>query len=380
MHFNNLGLSDLLLEIINEQKYELAYPIQQKAIPAIINGNDVLGIASTGSGKTASYVLPIITNFKPDRNRKNRHIKVLVLVPTRELAIQVNEVFQVFKHGNKEIIKSSAIYGGVSINPQMKNLNGVDILVATPGRLLDLVDSNAVHLSRIDTLVIDEADKMLNLGFKEEMDKIFKLLPQTRQNLLFSATLSSDINNISDILLNNPMVIKIETDSDDITIINEYGYLVPEEKKGPLLRYLIKTNDWLQVLVFTSSIYQAKNVANKLRRNGIDAEAIHGGKSQSARKEVLQNFKANKLRVLVTTDLLSRGIDIEFLPHVINYELPRSPKEYIHRIGRTGRAGSKGEAIAFVTKDDLRHFKVIQKKKGTWVKLIDVEDINLKGY
>lgn len=380
MQFNNLGLSDSLLEIIEEQNYDSVYPIQQKAIPAILKGNDILGIASTGSGKTASYILPIVASFKTDLKRKNRHVKVLVLVPTRELAFQVNEVFQIFKHGNSAKIKSLAIYGGVSINPQMKNLQGVDILVATPGRLLDLVDSNAVHLSRIDTLVIDEADKMLNLGFKDEMSKILNLLPQKRQNLLFSATLSADINNISDILLKNPIVIKVESENNNISVINELAYLVAEERKGPLLRYLIKTNDWQQVLVFTSSIYQAKNVANKLRKNGIEAEAIHSKKGQTTRREVLQKFKDKKLRVLVTTDLLSRGIDIEYLPYVINYELPRSPKDYIHRIGRTGRAESKGEAISLLTKDDLHHFKVIQKKKGTWVDLVDTENYYLKGY
>jgi ATP-dependent RNA helicase RhlE len=276
-------------------------------------------------------------------------------------------------------VKTLAVFGGVSINPQMMALSGVNVLIATPGRLLELVESNAVHLSSIDTLVLDEADKMLNLGFKEEMTRIFALLPENRQNLLFSATLSDDVNAINQILLHNPLVIKIESEVENIDLITQLAYFVTNEKKGPLLRYLIKHNDLKQVLVFTSSIYSADNVVDKLRKNGIDAMAIHSKKSQGSRADALSEFKSGKLRVLVATDLISRGIDIQFLPHVINYELPRSPKEYIHRIGRTGRAESPGEAISFITSDDKDHFKVIQKKMGKWVTMIESESINLWG-
>lgn len=380
MSFTPFGLSPLLLKELANQNYTQPYPIQKKAIPAILKGEDILGIAPTGSGKTASYVLPILTNLQGNTDSKNRHVNVLVLVPTRELALQVREVFRLFSAVLPGQIKSLAVYGGVSINPQMKALLGVNILVATPGRLLELVESNAVHLSRVDTLVLDEADKMLNLGFKEEVNHIFSLLPKIRQNLLFSATLSDDVKNINQILLRNPLVIKIEAESENIDLINQLAYLVPEVKKGPLLRYLIKNKEFKQVLVFTSSVYKADNVADKLRKNGIDASAIHSKKSQGARTDALGRFKSGKLKVLITTDLLSRGIDIEFLPCVINYELPRSPKDYIHRIGRTGRAENPGEAISFITEEDQHHFKIIQKKMGKWVTKVNSEEIDLKGY
>jgi ATP-dependent RNA helicase RhlE len=378
MPFSSLGLSPSLLKALAVQKYEKPYPIQEEAIPAILARKDVLGIAQTGSGKTASYVLPILMNLQGSISSKNRHVNVLVLVPTRELAVQVREVFQTFGAALPIPVKSLAVYGGVSINPQMMAMQGVHVLVATPGRLLELVDSNAVHLSSIETLVLDEADKMLNLGFKKEVDSILTLLPKRRQNLLFSATLSDDVNNINQVLLHKPVVIKIEEENNNIDLITQLAYYnVTEEKKGPLLRYLIKHTDFKQVLVFTSSVYKADNVADKLRKNGIDAAAIHSKKSQGARTEALSKFKAGTLRVLVATDLISRGIDIKFLPCVINYELPRSPKDYVHRIGRTGRAESAGQAISFVTAEDEHHFKVIQKKMGKPVTMIDAKGLVL---
>ena len=380
MPFSSFGLFPALLKVLAAQNYVQPYPIQQEAIPAILKKKDVLGIAQTGSGKTASYVLPILTNLQGNSASKNRHINVLVLVPTRELAVQVGEVFQLFGSALPERVISLAVFGGVSINPQMIGLQGVQVLIATPGRLLELVDSNAVHLSDIETLVLDEADKMLNLGFQEEMNRIIALLPKKRQNLLFSATLSDEVTNINQILLHDPVVIRIEPKSDNIDLIEQLGYFVSEEKKGPLLRYIIKKNELQQVLVFTSSVYKADNVADKLRKNGIDAAVIHSKKSQGARTDALSKFKSGRLRVLVATDLLARGIDIEFLPHVINYELPRSPKDYIHRIGRTGRAESPGEAISFVTPEDQHHFRIIQKKMGKWVTMIDSENIDLKGF
>jgi len=380
MSFTTLGLPASILKTIAEQNYSEPYQIQKEAIPAILNKKDVLGIAKTGSGKTASYVIPILANLQGNTVSKNRHVKVLVVVPTRELAIQVSDVFKIFASGFSEKIKILSVFGGVSINPQMKAMMGVNILVATPGRLLELVETNAVHLSEIETLVLDEADKMLNLGFKDEMTRIFKLLPRKRQNLLFSATLSNDLNDIEQVLLDNPTIIKIEEEKNDIDLIYQEGYFVAEEKKGPLLRHLIKSKNMQQVLVFVSSIKRADNVANKLRANGIEAWPIHSKKSQGARTDLLTKFKHNKLRVLVATDLISRGIDIEFLPFVINYELPRSPKDYIHRIGRTGRAENNGEAISFVSPEDEHHFKIIQKKMGKWVTMIDSVNLNLKGY
>ncbi len=380
MSFSDLGLPPSITQLLEAQGYKAPYPIQKQAIPAILQRKDILGIAQTGSGKTASYVLPILQNMQGNTSSKNRHIKVLVLVPTRELAAQVREVFYSFSSNLPQKIKSLAVFGGVSINPQMIALQGVNILVATPGRLLELVSTNALHLSEIDTLVLDEADKMLNLGFKEEMQNIFALLPKKRQNLLFSATLSEEVEGIKQMLLHNATVIKIEEEENNIDLITQLGYFVSEEKKGPLLRYLIMKNEIKQVLVFTSSVYKADHVADKLRKNGMDATAIHSKKSQEARTEALSRFKKGTLRVLVTTDLLARGIDIKFLPYVINYELPRSPKDYIHRIGRTGRAESPGEAISFITEEDKHHFKVIQKKMGKWVTMIDANDLDLQDF
>jgi ATP-dependent RNA helicase RhlE len=380
MPFSTFGLSpSLVIQLINNN-YEHPYPIQKEAIPAVLEGKDVLGIAKTGSGKTASYVLPILTNLQGQTRTKNRHVNVLVLVPTRELAGQVKDVFQQFGSTLPDRVKTIAVFGGVSINTQMQAMQNANVLVATPGRLLELVESNAVHLSSISTLVLDEADKMLNLGFKSEMDKIFDLLPKKRQNLLFSATLSEKVNNINQVLLDNPAVIKIASEENNIDLINQSAYYVDEDKKGPLLRYLIKHNNMKQVLVFTSSTYKADNVADKLRKHGIDASAIHSKKSQSARTDALRNFKNGGLRVLVATDLLARGIDIEFLPVVINYELPRSPKDYIHRIGRTGRADTPGDAITIVTPEDEHHFKIIQKKMKKWVDRVVCDNLDLKDY
>lgn len=378
MSFSSLGLSESLLNTLADQNYNRPYPIQTEVIPAILSKKDVLGIAKTGSGKTASYVLPILTKLQGNTVSKNRHVNVLVLVPTRELAMQVEKVFQQFASALPKPPKCLAIYGGVSINPQMIALQGVNILIATPGRLLELVESNAVHLTNIDTLVLDEADKMLNLGFEEEMKRIFALLPKKRQNLLFSATLSENLNTIHQILLRDPLVIKIDDEKNEIDLINQTAYFVTEKKKGPLLRYLINQGDLKQVLVFTSSAFRADMVADKLRKHGIEAMAMHGKKSQTARNEALRRFKTDKIQVLVATDLLSRGIDIEFLPCVINYELPRSPKDYIHRIGRTGRAESPGEAISFIAPEEENHFKVIQKKMGKRITMIDSYNIDFR--
>jgi len=380
MSFSKLGLSDDLIKTLIEQNYTQPYPIQQEAIPAILEGKDILGIAQTGSGKTASFVLPILQKFQDGVSTKNRHVRALVLVPTRELAIQVSDVVKVLSANLPQKIKSMAVYGGVSINPQMIELQGVEILVATPGRLLELISTNAVSLSAIKILVLDEADKMLNLGFQEEMSKIFGLLPKNRQNLLFSATLSDDLNNINRNLLRNPVVVKVEEEIKNLDLIKQFAYLISEEKKGPILRYIIKTQKIKQVLIFTSSVHRADAVALKLSQNGIDAFAIHSKKSQEARLQALDFFKTGKVKVLVATDLMARGIDIKFLPYVINYELPRSPKDYIHRIGRTGRAEASGEAISLISPAEEHHFKVIQKKMGKRVTMVDGNTINLKGY
>lgn len=380
MSFSTLGLSSELLSALEAQKYQTPYPIQQIAIPDILQGHDILGIAPTGSGKTAAYVLPILNQLQSLKKTKNRHVQTLVLVPSRELAIQVNEVVQSFASSLTERIKSLAVFGGVSINPQMIALQHVSILVATPGRLLDLVNSNAVSLSGVDTLVLDEADKMLNLGFKEEMERIFKLLPNKRQNLLFSATFSEDVDAVHQQVLNEPKIIRIKALKKNIDQIIQTAYRVSEERKGPLLRYIIKTKELTQVLVFTSSTHKADKVVEKLRQNGIEAGAIHSKKSQSLRTKTLERFKDGALRVVVATDLLGRGIDIDLLPYIINYELPRSPKDYVHRIGRTGRAEASGEAISLITEEESAHFRIIQKKMGKWVTMVESDELNLQGY
>lgn len=380
MSFSSLGLPNELLVTLEKLKLTEPTPIQQGAIPPIIEGKDVLGIAKTGSGKTASYVLPILSTIHKKPATENRHPGVLLLVPTRELAQQVESVFKDFTFGLTMKPKVMAVFGGVSINPQMIGLNNVSILIATPGRLIELVESKAVHLSQVHTLVLDEADKLLNLGFKNEIDKLFTFLPAKRQNLLFSATLNGDVEQINQLILKSPVVISIESEEDSIELIQQSAYSVEDEEKGPFLRYLIKSKEMTQVLVFTSSVFKADAVADKLRKNGIEAAAIHSKKSQGARNQALKRFKEGNLKVLVATDLLARGIDIEFLPVVINYELPRSPKDYIHRIGRTGRAESSGEAIALVNKEEEHHFKVIQKKMKTRVELISTETIDIKGF
>ena len=371
MSFSSFGFPSTILASLKRQNFKQATPIQEQAIPAILNNKDVLGIAKTGSGKTASYVLPILMNLKKLKKFNNRHVPVLVVVPTRELAVQVGEVFQLFANRLEEPIKTMSVFGGASINPQMIGMNKVQVLTATPGRLIELVESKAVHLSEVSTFVMDEADKMLDLGFKDEVDKILSLLPKKRQNLLFSATLSADLEAINRLILNDPTTIKIETKETDIELINQCAYLVPENEKGPLLRKLIKEKKMNQVLIFASSVFRCDAVAEKLFANGINARAIHSKKSQGSRQEALNRFKSGKLQVLVATDLLARGIDIEFLPFVINYELPRSPKDYIHRIGRTGRAESPGEAISFISPDEEHHFKVIQKKMKKHVEIVD---------
>jgi ATP-dependent RNA helicase RhlE len=381
MTFSDLKLCAPLVAIAAKQGYDAPYPIQVAAIPAILAGQDVLAIAQTGSGKTASFVLPILQQFQTKKPSKNRFIKALILVPTRELAMQVGEVFAVFsKKTLGRNVKTLAVFGGVSINPQMMHLQNVEVLIATPGRLLDLVDNRAMHLSELDILVLDEADKMLNMGFADEMARIFQLLPEKRQNLLFSATLGKDVESITEMILYNPIKIEIAAEADNIDLITQTAYRVTEEKKGPLLRYLIKTQEMKQVLVFVSSIHKADSVVRKLKQNGVQALALHSEKSQNARTEALRYFKSGETRVLVATDLASRGIDIPNLPVVINYELPRSPKDFVHRIGRTGRAGAAGEAISFVPQDDELHFRVIEKKMQKRVERLEAEDLNLHGF
>ncbi|WP_124981323.1 DEAD/DEAH box helicase [Nonlabens xiamenensis] len=378
MSFNDWDLPAPLLQYLQQQGHAQPTPIQQQAIPEVLKGRDLMGIAPTGSGKTLAYALPLLQGLK-DIVSKNRQISGLVLVPTRELAEQVGQVIiDLAKQMDRPLI-TMAVYGGVSVNVQMMNMNKVDILVATPGRLIDLMDSNAVSLAACRVLVMDEADKMLSMGFRDEVDYILNALPQQRQNLLFSATLNPQVEQISGLLLSDPAVIEIKTPKADLSQIKQLGYRVVSEKKGVLLRHLIHKMDMQQVMIFCSSTYQVEHVNDKLNTNGIKSKAIHGKKSQSIRNNNLADFKQGAVtgvQCLVTTDLLARGIDIEFMPYVINYELPRSPKDYIHRIGRTGRADRTGVAISLVSPEEAHHMRIIQKKTGQKVWMEDLEEWN----
>lgn len=378
--FSSLGLSQPLLKAVAEQHYERPYPIQQQAIPAILREKDVLGIAKTGTGKTASFVLPILDLFQRVNVAKDRLVRVLVLVPTRELAVQVADVFLTFGANLPRRVKTVAVFGGVSINPQMVALHNAEIVVATPGRLLDLLGSNALKLSEVEILVLDEADKMLDMGFSEEMGMVFEQLPDKRQTILFSATLGDDVQRINALLLRSPIKIEIADEVAPVELIKQIAYRVDPARKGPLLRYLIKKEAMQQVLVFVSSTRTADNLVVKLNKNDIPATAIHGQKSQGARTQTLADFKAGRLTVMIATDLISRGIDIQQLPYVINFELPRSPTDYVHRIGRTGRAEAEGQAISLICPDDEHHFKIIQKKMSKRVEIIDTADWDLSGY
>ena len=380
MSFESLGLSHNIIHSVKKLGYLKPFPIQEQAVPVILQGKDLMGIAQTGSGKTACFVMPILEKLQNAETKKDRNIQVLILVPTRELAIQIDEVFQAFTDNLKREIRTMAVYGGVSINPQMKSMYGVEILIATPGRLLDLIDHNALSISGIQHLVVDEADKMFQLGFGEEMNKLFAMMPVAKQTTLFSATLNDKVSEIKERLSINPVMIEIKKEEVEIDNIEQLAYHVSPENKGPFLRYLIKEKKVEKALIFVSSTRSADNLVEKLKKNKIKAVAIHSQKSQGARRNNLEEFKVNGAQILVATDLIGRGIHIESLPCVINYELPRSPLDYIHRIGRTGRAGEKGTAISILTDDELQHFRVIQKKMGKKVTLQRTEDINLHGY
>lgn len=380
MSFESLGLSHNIIHSVKKLGYLKPFPIQEQAVPVILKGKDLMGIAQTGSGKTACFVMPILEKLQNTEVKKDRNVQVLILVPTRELAIQIDEVFRAFTDNLKREVRTMAVYGGVSINPQMKGMFGVEVLIATPGRLLDLIDHKALSISQIKHLVIDEADKMFQLGFGEEMNKLFAMMPVAKQTTLFSATLNDKVAEMKERLSINPTIIEIRKEEVEIENIEQLAYHVSPENKGPFLRYLIKEKKVEKALIFVSSTRSADNLVEKLKKNKIKAVAIHSQKSQGARRNNLEEFKVNGAQILVATDLIGRGIHIESLPCVINYELPRSPLDYIHRIGRTGRAGEKGTAISILTDDELQHFRVIQKKMGKKVTLQRTEDINLHGY
>lgn len=359
MTFAELGLHDALLRAVSEKNYTTPSPIQQQAIPAVLTGTDVMAAAQTGTGKTASFTLPLLQRLSGGFKPKSNHIRALVLTPTRELAAQVGENVDIY--GQYLPLKSAVVYGGVKINPQMMKLRGgLDVLVATPGRLLDLYSQNAVHFSQVEILVLDEADRMLDMGFIRDIRKIIDLLPKKRQTLLFSATFSDDIKTLAASFLKTPIQVEISPEKTTAETVAQCIYEVDKSNKTALVTKLIKNNKWNQVLVFARTKHGADRLAKYLTKQDVPAAAIHGDKSQGARTRALADFKANAVRVLVATDIAARGIDISELPHVINLDLPHVPEDYVHRIGRTGRAGAEGEAISLVCAEEASELSAIE--------------------
>jgi len=361
MSFKNLGLQEEIVQAIAEKGYKEATPIQAKVIPLAIERHDILASAQTGTGKTGGFTLPLLQVLMNTKGNEQKHvIRALILTPTRELASQVAE--SVKAYGKHLPFKAQVIFGGVNINAQIRKLqNGADIIIATPGRLLDLVSQDVIDLSRIEILVLDEADRMLDMGFIHDIKKILKLMPAKRQNLLFSATFSEEIKKLSAGILKNPQIVEVSKQNTATDLVTHIIYPVDNKRKRELLSFLIKTNKWEQVLVFTRTKHGANKLAKQLSIDGIISEAIHGNKSQSARTKALSDFKSGTLKVLVATDIAARGLDIEQLPHVVNFELPNVPEDYIHRIGRTGRSGNEGWACSLVCVDELKLLANIEK-------------------
>ena len=364
MPFSALGLSPALVHAASQVGFAAPTPIQAGAIPAILRGSDLLGAAQTGSGKTAAYALPLLQQLLLSATSGPRRVRALVLVPTRELAAQVGEVLRSLAQHLQQPAKIAIVFGGVSINPQMLGLRGgADIVVATPGRLLDLVEHNALRLSAVAHLVLDEADRLLDLGFADELSRVLAQLPAQRQNLFFSATFPAAVQTLADGLLKDPVRVEVPHTPGNEPSIEQRAIAVDASRRTQLLRHLVKEHEWSRVLVFVATQYAAEHVAEKLYKAGIFATPFHGGLSQGARKQVLQEFKDERWQVVVTTYLAARGIDIAQLPAVVNYDLPRSAVDYVHRIGRTGRAGEHGVAVSFVTADAQAHFRLIEKRQ-----------------
>ena len=360
MSFTSLGLSAPILDALVEQGYETPTPIQVQAIPAILQGKDVMGAAQTGTGKTAGFTLPILERLSKGRPAQANQARALVLTPTRELAAQVADSVSIYARYLP--LRSAAVFGGVKINPQMIKLRkGVDVLVATPGRLLDLYNQNAVRFKHLEVLVLDEADRMLDMGFIHDIRKILNLLPKYRQNLMFSATFSKQIRDLAKGLVNDPVEISVSPRNTAVESVDQWIYPVDKKQKAALLTQLILDNRWQRVLVFSRTKHGANKLTRQLESAGINAVAIHGNKSQSARTKALAEFKSGKIHILVATDIAARGLDIDQLPQVVNFDLPNVPEDYIHRIGRTGRAGATGQAISLVSADEFIQLSDIER-------------------
>ncbi len=360
MKFSNLGLIPLILKAVNKKGYDKPSPVQEKVIPLILKRKDVLASAQTGTGKTAGFTLPLLQILAKNSNVNHKKIKALILTPTRELAAQIYE--NVTEYSTYLNLKSTVIFGGVNQRPQVSKIeSGIDILIATPGRLLDLENQKLLSLSNIEILVLDEADRMLDMGFQRDINKIIQLLPLKRQNLLFSATFSKYIKKLADGILNNPEIVETSPENSTVEAIIQYVYKVDKSKKSSLIISLIKEGNWIQVLIFTRTKHGANKLCKKMINSNISAAAIHGNKSQGARTKALASFKDGSIKILVATDIAARGLDIPLLPHVVNFELPNIPEDYVHRIGRTGRAGANGKAISLVCTDEIQYLKDIEK-------------------
>ncbi|NRR91776.1 DEAD/DEAH box helicase [Winogradskyella undariae] len=373
MSFKSLGLSEPILKAIQKKGYETPSPIQAKAIPPVLEGKDVLASAQTGTGKTAGFTLPLLHNLSTNGSeQRHRPIRALVLTPTRELAAQVHA--NVKEYSEFLNIRSTVIFGGVNQKPQVNKLSqGIDVLVATPGRLLDLESQGLLSLKHVEIFVLDEADRMLDMGFLRDIERVMKLIPKKRQNLMFSATFSKDIKKLAYSILNNPVQVEATPENTAVEVIEQKVYRVAKGKKTGLIIKLISEGDWKQVLVFTRTKHGANNLCKKMISAGITAAAIHGNKSQGARTKALAGFKNGSIRVLVATDIAARGLDIPLLPHVINFELPNISEDYVHRIGRTGRAGASGQAISLVSADETTFLRDIQKLIGMKIEVEIVE-------
>ena len=362
--FADLGLSEPILKAVAGKGYRTPSPIQRQCIPAVLEGRDVMAAAQTGTGKTAGFTLPMLERLRHGPHARAGVVRSLVLTPTRELAAQVGE--SVVAYGRYLDLRADVVFGGVSINPQMQRLRrGADVLVATPGRLMDLHQQNALRLDRVEILVLDEADRMLDMGFIRDIRRILSLLPSHRQNLLFSATFSGEIRKLATGLLHNPVHLQATPENRAATTVEQLLHPCDMARKAELLSHLIRTNDWQQVLVFSRTKHGANKVAERLDAEGLSAAAIHGNKSQGARTRALAGFKSGEVRVLVATDIAARGIDIHQLPHVVNLDLPNVPEDYVHRIGRTGRAGQNGHAISLVAAEEHELLRAIERLIGT---------------
>ena len=373
MTFKELGLQDNILKAVAEKGYTNPSLIQEKAIPQILQGKDILASAQTGTGKTAGFTLPMLQKLEETKHPKYRPIRALILTPTRELAAQIYD--NILAYSKYLDIRTAVIFGGVKPAKQISAINrGIDILVATPGRLLDLEGQNKLSLKRVEFLVLDEADRMLDMGFQRDINKILALLPKNRQNLLFSATFSKEIKKLANGFLTNPIMVESEPENSTVDKITQKIIRTDKSKKTDLIIKLIKDGDWQQVLVFTRTKHGANRLVKKMISKGVQAAAIHGNKSQGARTKALAGFKDGSVRVLVATDIAARGLDIPLLPHVINFELPNIAEDYVHRIGRTGRAGANGEAISLVSSDELEYVRSIEKLLGDKLKMEIIQD------